>query len=241
MKSLLDSRLVSTIRKGVWGSGPPKCDPLGSRIDRRLYHIPHVFEGTADSGTMFRTQYERGSLPAQIVHGALPKILWRVSAGAIDVARMLPLFIEGMREKRDPYRFVAVKGAADLVRTASVESILTCLPESMVMLKKALAEQHKDTMAEAVKLIIALTEKDEKIAKAMIPYYRLILGTLFLFRGSQRCTYDRVDFAELKRDGRMVGELIEDALNALEKTGGEEAFQVIKYCIPTWERCDLID
>jgi len=46
---------------------------------------------------------------------------------------------------------------------------------------------------------------------------------------------DRIDYSQQKREN--LGELIEETLQKLEETGGEDAFINIKYMIPTYESC----
>jgi hypothetical protein len=57
----------------------------------------------------FRKMYERGDIPASIVHGVKNTLNWRTPLDKIDYHRFLPVFFEGIREKEDPYRFLAVK------------------------------------------------------------------------------------------------------------------------------------
>ena len=46
-----------------------------------------------------------------------------------------------------------------------------------------------------------------------------------------------MDFAQSKHDGRTIGETIEETLTILEETGGNNAFALIKYIVPTYETC----
>lgn len=46
---------------------------------------------------------------------------------------------------------------------------------------------------------------------------------------------DNIDYSQQKREN--LGELIEETLQKLEETGGEDAFINIKYMIPTYESC----
>ena len=56
----------------------------------------------------FRRFYDRGDLPIQIEHGLPNKIAWKIEVNKLDYHHYLPIFFEGMREKQDPYRFLAV-------------------------------------------------------------------------------------------------------------------------------------
>ena len=56
----------------------------------------------------FRLFYDRGDLPVTIEHGPQNKINWKVEIQQLDYHHYLPIFFEGIREKMDPYRFLAV-------------------------------------------------------------------------------------------------------------------------------------
>merc|ERR1719247_1540311 len=66
--------------------------------------------------TQFRVFYDRGDLPIQIFHGAVGgKIAWKVDIEKLDYHHYLPIFFDGLREKEDPYRFLAVQGTYDML------------------------------------------------------------------------------------------------------------------------------
>jgi hypothetical protein len=226
---------------GSWGPGPQPTDVKAPRWDARLFAIPHVFEGTADKGTTLRGAYERGELPCTIKHGARSKIDWKMPVEKIDVARLLPIFCDGLREKVNPYRYVATHGAIDLVRAiASLGpegrgKLLAALPEMIPSLKRALTTNDPHTIVNVCKVLQALTTSDKIVAGALVPYYRQLLATLNLFKEKKRCTMDKTDWASGKRDGRTVGEIIEETLDLLQATGGRDAFVNIKYMVPTFD------
>ena len=56
----------------------------------------------------FRRFYDRGDLPIAIEHGPQLRIYWKVEIQQLDYHHYLPIFFEGIREKMDPYRFLAV-------------------------------------------------------------------------------------------------------------------------------------
>lgn len=66
--------------------------------------------------TNFRREYDIGSLPVQLNHGHQGgKLLWRKKVSQLNYNFYLPLFFEGLREKQDPYRFIAVQGTFDML------------------------------------------------------------------------------------------------------------------------------
>ncbi len=46
---------------------------------------------------------------------------------------------------------------------------------------------------------------------------------------------DHIDYSQQKQEN--LGDLIEQTLQALEMTGGEDSFINIKYLVPTYESC----
>jgi len=55
-------------------------------------------------------------LPVKLDHsGALCKILWKVEPEKLDYHHYLPIFFDGLREKADPYRLLAIMGVITLL------------------------------------------------------------------------------------------------------------------------------
>ncbi len=67
--------------------------------------------------SQFRKYYERGDLPLSIeFSGSKNQINWKVEVSKVDYHYYLPLFFDGIREKEEPYRFLAVRGVEDLLK-----------------------------------------------------------------------------------------------------------------------------
>lgn len=76
---------------------PPVQKPVAGAVGRRQIPVSE-----------FRLFYDRGDLPVTIEHGPQNKINWKVEIQQLDYHHYLPIFFEGIREKMDPYRFLAV-------------------------------------------------------------------------------------------------------------------------------------
>lgn len=64
----------------------------------------------------FRKYYDRGDLPIFVDHmGSGNRIDWKVDIATLDLHHYLPVFFEGIREKTDPYRFLAIQGTFDIL------------------------------------------------------------------------------------------------------------------------------
>lgn len=85
----------------------------------------------------FRRFYDRGDLPIQIEHGSPNKIAWKIEVNKLDYHHYLPIFMEGIREKQDPYRFLAVQGVFDLLQNGNAK-VLPVIPQLIIPIKSKL-------------------------------------------------------------------------------------------------------
>lgn len=185
----------------------------------------------------FRKFYDRGDLPVFIDHmGSGNRIDWKVDIATLDLHHYLPVFFEGIREKTDPYRFLAIQGTYDILEKSGGK-VLSVIPQLIIPIKTALNTRDGDIIAVTLKIIQKLVMCSESIGEALVPYYRQILPIFNLFKGNNRNTGDKIDYGQRKKAN--LGELIQDTLELLETYGGEDAFINIKYMIPTYESCVL--
>jgi len=202
--------------------GPPKA---GSTAPRK---IPK---------TEFRKFYDRGDLPIQIFHGAVGgKIAWKVDVEKLDYHHYLPIFFDGLREKEDPYRFLAVQGCYDMMEKGG-SKLLPVVPQLIVPVKTALNTRDPELMATMMKVLQTLVLSGEMIGEALVPYYRQILPVFNIYRAKNENLGDKVQYNQRKRCN--VGDLISETLQIFEMHGGEDAFINIKYMIPVYESCVL--
>jgi hypothetical protein len=189
------------------------------------------------SQTQFRVFYDRGDLPIQVFHGAVGgKIAWKVDIEKLDYHHYLPIFFDGLREKEDPYRFLAVQGTYDMLEKGG-SKILPVVPQLIVPIKTALNTRDPELIATMIKVVQTLVLSGEMIGEALVPYYRQILPVFNIFRGNNNNLGDQMDYGQRKR--LNLGDLISETLQILEIHGGEDAFINIKYMIPVYESCVL--
>ncbi len=161
----------------------------------------------------------------------------------INYSVYLPLFIDGIREKLHPYKYVAIEGAKQLILGGISARILDSVPLVVRPLKVAMNTKDPTVLVEAIKILRMLTEVSPAVASALVPYYRQLLPVLSQFVGSTCKQYkvgksdDYLDFAYGKQDFRTLPDLIQDTLRVLDATGGPDAFVNIKYMVPTFESC----
>merc|ERR1740133_735243 len=204
---------------------PPGPNKAGSTFQRKV------------PATEFRKFYTRGDLPIQVFHGAVGgKIAWKVDVEKLDYHHYLPIFFDGLREKEDPYRFLAVQGVYDMLEKGG-SKILPVVPQLIVPVKTALNTRDPELMATMMKVLQVLVLSGEMIGEALVPYYRQILPVFNIFRGKNENLGDKMEYAQRKR--LNLGDLIAETLQIFGIHGGEDAFINIKYMIPVYESCVL--
>jgi hypothetical protein len=187
--------------------------------------------------TQFRVFYDRGDLPIQIFHGAVGgKIAWKVDVEKLDYHHYMPIFFDGLREKEDPYRFLAVQGAYDMMEKGGPK-LLPVVPQLIVPIKTSLNTRDPELICTMLRVLQTLVLSGEMIGEALVPYYRQILPVCNIFLNRNSNLGDGMDYAQRKRQN--LGDLIHETLQILEIHGGEDAFINIKYMIPVYESCVL--
>jgi hypothetical protein len=203
---------------------PPKA-PVAGATSRRLI-----------ATTEFRRFYDRGDLPIAVAHKSKMSIDWKVQLEQLDYHHYLPIFFDGLREKDEPYRFLALQGCYDLLAKGGAK-ILPTVPQLIIPLKTALNSRDPEIVCAVLKILQQLVAAGELIGEALVPYYRQLLPVLNLFKGKTKHMGDAIDYSQRTR--MNMGDLIEETLQLLEVHGGPDAFINIKYMIPTYESCVL--
>merc|ERR1719281_1140283 len=149
--------------------------------------------------TQFRVFYDRGDLPIQIFHGAVGgKIAWKVDVEKLDYHHYLPIFFDGLREKEDPYRFLAVQGAYDMLEKGG-SKILPVVPQLIIPVKTALNTRDPELMCTMMKVLIQLVMSGEMIGEALVPYYRQILPIFNIYKNKNMNLGHLMEYSQRKR------------------------------------------
>jgi len=226
------SRQIITSTGGACFSLSPK---KSSRIKATVPPKAGAYSRRSIVASELRRFYERGDLPIQIQHsGTSNRIGWKVDIEKLDYHHYLPIFFDGLREKEDPYRFLAVQGTHDMLDRGG-SKILPVVPQLIIPLKAALNTRDPEVIATILKVMQKLVLSGEMIGEALVPYYRQILPVFNLYKASGKNLGDKIDYGQRLRSN--LGELIDETLEIFEIHGGEDAFINIKYMIPTYESC----
>jgi len=213
-----------------------QCVSTTPRLERPAPVPPKAgaYERRNIAASEFRRFYDRGDLPIQIQHAASNRIAWKVDIEKLDYHHYLPIFFDGLREKEDPYRFLAVEGAHNMLDKGG-SKILPVVPQLIIPIKTALNTRDREIISTILKVLQKLVLSGEMIGEAIVPYYRQILPVFNLFKASSKNLGDKIDYGQRLRQN--LGELIDETLEIFEIHGGEDAFINIKYMIPTYESC----
>jgi len=191
----------------------------------------------AREATQFRKFYERGDLPIALEHDTKGnKIAWKVEIEKLDYHHYLPLFFDGLKNKKHPHAFFARQGIHDMLEHGG-HKILQVIPQLIIPIRDALTTRDPAILCTTLKVLQHLVLASELIGEALVPYYRQILPIINIFKNKNINCGDQIDYAQQKREN--IGDLINETLELFERHGGEDAFINIKYMIPTYESCLL--
>ena len=190
-----------------------------------------------NENTQFRKYYERGDLPIALEHDTKGnKIAWKVEIEKLDYHHYLPLFFDGLKNTKHPYRFFASQGIHDMLAHGGAK-VLPVIPQLIIPIRHALKTKNSEIICTTLKVLQHLIVCSELIGEALVPYYRQILPTLHLLKHKNINCGDKIDYSQQKREN--IGDLINETLELFEKHGGDDAFINIKYMVPTYESCLL--
>jgi len=224
---------TSSVGKGTGG----RPSSLGPKKQNYLPPAPvsGAFNKRPIAVSEFRRFYDRGDLPIKVEHeGSMAKIGWKITPEQLDYHHYLPIFFDGLREKIDPYRFLAVMGTYEMLERGG-SKILPVIPQLIIPIKTALNTRDADVIRVTLKVLQKLVVSGEMIGEAMVPYYRQLLPIFNLYKTKNANLGDKIDYGQRKKVN--IGELVQETLELFEQTGGEDAFINIKYMIPTYESC----
>lgn len=223
---------------GRWGVGPPSAHAYKTAVPKGVLEKMHTFEMTSRPLTQFRRFYERGDLPIALRHGPTNSVEWKVEPDRLDYNYHLPIFFEGLMEKHEPYVTLAYQGLQDMLNAARGKEpslIAPAIPTLIIPIKRALKTKDNDIMIRCISAIQFLIRCDTRVGELLVPYYRQILPVFNLFKVKNVDLGDGIEYGQRNRSN--IGDLIQETLEILERTGGDDAFINIKYMVPTYESC----
>jgi len=226
----IDSSTKSMIGKGGASSSlacpvakPKAVAPVAGAFEVRKVKKP----------TEFRRFYDRGDMPVSVAFDSVErKVQWKVAFQKLDYHHYLPIFVDGIREQKEPYKFLARQGTYDLLAEGQGK-LLSVIPQLIIPIKTALNTRDPEIVCEMLKVLQQLVTSGHMIGEALVPYYRQILPVFNLLKNKNVNIGDKIDYSQQRRV--CVGDLIDETLETFERNGGEDAYINIKYMIPTYE------
>jgi hypothetical protein len=181
--------------------------------------------------TEFRKFYDRGDLPIGVSHlGSGCTIAWKAKIADLDYHHYLPKFFDGIREKQDPYRFLAIQGVFDMLEQGGAK-VIPVIPQLIIPIKStieyclfiiyiaALNTRDPEIMSITLKILQKLVTCANYVGEALVPYYRQILPIFNIYKLYNKNIGDGIDYSQRKK--LNLGELIQETLELLEQTGGD--------------------
>jgi len=165
--------LSSTFKARGTGNGG-RSSSIAPRKEKEMPLPPRAgaYSRRTITASEFRRSYDRGDLPIQVTHsGTANKIAWKVDIEKLDYHHYLPIFFDGIREKEDPYRFLAVEGAHNMLDRGG-SKILPVVPQLIIPIKTALNTRDLEVISTTMKVLQKLVLSGEMIGEALVPYYR---------------------------------------------------------------------
>lgn len=145
------------------------CAGIKERQPVKVPKAGSLFVRDNPPNTELRRFYERGDLPVSIEHrGVGNRIQWKVEIEKLDFHHYLPIFFDGLREKEEPYRFLAVEGVFDMLQHGG-QKILPVIPQLIIPLKTALNTRDPSVIAITLKVLQQLVVSGELIGEALVP------------------------------------------------------------------------
>lgn len=238
---------VESMTKSMIGKGGASSSLAQGRqrVDRGPPSAGAFQPRKVEKPSQFRRFYDRGDIPTVVAFdGATRQVQWKVMFDKLDYHHYLPIFFDGIREKQEPYKFLARQGTQDLLNEGNPKKdgqknsmqnnkILSVIPQLIIPIKTALNTKDPEVVCEMLKILQILVLSGDMIGEALVPYYRQILPVFNLFKNKNVNIGDAIDYSQQKRAN--LSDLIDQTLELFEIHGGEDAFINIKYMIPTYE------
>ncbi|KAF5838610.1 hypothetical protein DUNSADRAFT_2519 [Dunaliella salina] len=128
-----------------------------------------IFRYLYDNGTIDFVSIRPGGVTNKLVWGQWVKrgvMSWGGSPADVEIGKWLPIFMEGVREYEEPYRFLAIRGSEALICEAASgtgDQLLQCAAECVPPLRKALDTREPTAVAIALELMLLVLRIDPRV------------------------------------------------------------------------------
>eukprot|EP00892_Ulva_mutabilis_P012026 jgi/Ulvmu1/9196/UM005_0296.1 len=182
------------------------------------------------SGTQFRRLYDLGLIDFVSVRWQCHNIvvIWRTALSPAALKFFLPIFVAGTIEEEEPYHFLALRGALDMIRALGPK-LADAARDVAVNLRQLLLWQCPARCADACLLLSHICQESPAGALALRPHFRLLGPGLNRFvRCRSRCVFGG-------RSAMPLCECVWHVLRQLEECGGRGMRGVLQRHVPLYE------
>ncbi|GIL59520.1 hypothetical protein Vafri_14278 [Volvox africanus] len=184
----------------------------GNRVDALVW-ARSVTKGPEEGGPLTRTYVSWAPEPPS----------------ELDVSVWLPIFIDGVREYDEPYRFLAIRGSEELLLKAG-DTLHTFAGSLVSPLKSCLDTREPTVVAVALQLMNTVLSIDPRVAEHWVPHYWQFAQVLNLFRSRGGSLV--VNLGYNSRAAASCRKLATAFMNAFEMAGGELGTAAIRRYSP---------
>ena len=152
----------------------------------------------------------------------------------LDYSVWLPLFFEGLREQKDPLRFLAVTATKDLLAAGSYAKVAPVVPLIVLPIRQALNTREPATVRRtitAIKQLIAVPDDPSTgamVGEALAPHFKHFLPMFNLFKSNPAFAKSDADYST------SLGEVMDETMLMLAEHGGPGAAHEINRVVPLW-------
>jgi len=171
--------------------------------------------------TELRRHYDDSHLPLQLWHGGvLNQLRWTTPPAQCNLQRLLPVFIDGLRELEEPYKFVALQGSLDLINGGQTKRVLVVIDFIIPRMQSCLNTRIVPVISRVLLVLRMLLKAHPSVGPLLIPHYRKLYPIMSSF---------------LRNPSHNIGTEVLETLELMEQCGGPKAFREIKDYIPTYQ------
>ena len=223
---------VGPIEGGGFGGGGGASDPYANPYDAAVLGALDTDASRVGGRQLLsRLEYEPGGPEYERA-----KLAFLRDPSRFPYEVFLPLFFEGLRESKEPYRFLAEVGTKDLLAHATYRMVAPCVPLLALPLRLALNTRDPPTVRRAIHAIRQLlaVPADGRpradgtratVGELLTPYYRHWLPVFNLFKANRRLL-DKHDYSE------GLVELMDETMVLMARCGGPDAVREINRVVP---------
>ncbi|GMH33226.1 hypothetical protein BSKO_01060 [Bryopsis sp. KO-2023] len=169
----------------------------------------------------FQHLYELGHIDfVSVRNGDVGKALkWRGPISDIDIATWLPIFMEGLAYDQEPFRFLALRGSADMISSADADLHKFAF-DSVGPLRQALSTGEPSIVVSCLDIMERMLKTDPQFGAHLNRFHRKAV---------------RVDMGYSSNEAVVASDMVIRVLGLLQRHGGIGAAGAIKRYIPQFQ------